>query len=121
MPIACDSVDLVWCRDVFEQVDDVDGALNQLTRVTKSGAPIVLFTTVATNRLTSEDRKILRGHLGNTDQNLDRSWLEQRFEHAGLEIDAVRSVGTEWREYAEERTQPVSRAAATRSATTTGR
>lgn len=110
MPIPDDSVDLVWCRDVFEQVDDVEGALSQMARVAKPGAPVVLFTTVVTDELRADERAMLRGHMGNIDQNLDRRWLERRFADAGLEIDTVRSVGTEWREFAEERTQPVSRA-----------
>lgn len=76
----------------------------------KPGAPMVLFTTVVTDSLNSNDRAILRGHMGNIDENLDRPWLEQRFVSAGFEIDAVRSVGTEWREHAEARTQPVSTA-----------
>ena len=110
MPVADDSVDFVWCRDVFEQVDDVDAALAQLARVMKPQALMLLFTTVVTDALTSEDRTLLRGHMGNIDQNLDRGWLEQRFARAGFEIAAVRSVGTEWREHAEERDQPVSKA-----------
>lgn len=110
MPIPDDSIDLIWCRDVFEQVDDVDGALAHLARVMKPGTPMVLFTTVVTDALTDDDRAILSGHMGNIDENLERSWLEQRFVSAGFEIEAVRSVGTEWREYAEERTQPVSTA-----------
>lgn len=110
MPIPDDSIDLIWCRDVFEQVDDVDGALDQLARVAKAGSPIVLFTTVVTDLLTNDDRALLQRHMGNIDENLDRGWLEARFAQAGLEIDSVRSVGTEWREHSEERTQPVSKA-----------
>lgn len=49
-------------------------------------------------------------HLGNVDGNLDRSFMEAAFERAGLQIERVQVVGTEWREYAEEREQPVSRA-----------
>lgn len=110
MPMADSSVDLVWCRDVFEQLDDVDGALAELARVTKPGSRMVAFTVVVTDALSSDERAMLRGHMGNIDKNLDREWLEERFVDAGLEIESMRSVGTEWREYAEERTQPVSTA-----------
>lgn len=110
IPIADDVVDLIWCRDVFEQVDGVAGALRELARVAKPNAPMVLFTTVVTGRLTGDDRTILGGHLGNIEENLERGWLESRFGEAGFVVDEVRSIGTEWREYAEERTQPVSKA-----------
>lgn len=110
MPMPDHSVDLIWCRDVFEQVDAVDAALAELARVSKPGAPMVLFTTVVTDALSPQERALLSKHMGNIDQNLDREWLEQQFSNAGFEIEATMSVGTEWREYAEERTQPVSTA-----------
>jgi len=52
----------------------------------------------------------MRRHLGNVDGNLDRTALERVFTEVGLSIERVRVIGTEWREYAEERNQPVSRA-----------
>src|SRR4051812_8050275 len=36
--------DLVWCRDVLGQVDELDAALAELARVMKPGAPMVAFT-----------------------------------------------------------------------------
>lgn len=110
MPIPDDSIDLVWTRNVFEQLDDVDGALAQLARVAKPGAPMVVYTTVVTDSLNDRERAMLGRHMGNIDENLDRSWLEQRFADAGIEIETARSVGTEWCEFAEERVQPVSTA-----------
>ncbi len=110
MPIRDNSIDLVWCRDVFEQVDDVTGALDQLARVTKPGAPMVLFTTVMTDAMSTDERLMMRHHMGNIEQNLDRTWLEARFTDAGFDIDTVRSIGTEWREHGEERSQPLSKA-----------
>lgn len=102
--------DFVWCRDVVEQVDDLDGALREVVRVMKAGARLLLFTTVATDLLTSDDAAMMRRHLGNVEANLDRSALESAFVRSGLAVETRRVIGTEWREYAEERTQPVSRA-----------
>ncbi len=110
MPLETDSIDMIWCRDVFEQVDDPPAALAGLARVLKPGAPLLLFTTVVTDRLLDEERTLLGSHMGNVDRNLDRSWLEAQFVAAGLTIESVRSVGTEWREYAEERHHVVSTA-----------
>jgi hypothetical protein len=42
--------------------------------------------------------------------NLDEFTLGSAFADAGLAVDEKDVIGTEWREYAEERTQPVSRA-----------
>lgn len=110
MPIAGNTVDLVWCRDVFEQLDDVEGGLAELARVMKPAASMLAFTVVVTDALTDGERSMLRGHMGNIDKNLDRGWLEERFVAAGFEVESIQSVGTQWREYAEERTQPVSTA-----------
>lgn len=52
---------------------------------------------------------LLRNHGGNVYSNLDRSRLETAFAAAGILIEQVDEIGTQWREYAEERTQPVSR------------
>ena len=110
IPLPDSHVDAVWCRDVLEQVDDVDSALCELVRVVKPGAPILVYTTVVTDRLTPAERTMLTHSMGNVDENLDRSRIEAAFDTAGLTIESVRPIGTEWREHAEERTQPVSRA-----------
>jgi SAM-dependent methyltransferase len=110
VPYADGYFDFVWCRDVLEQVDDLPGALGEVARVMKPDARFLVYTTFATDRLTAEDRDMMRRHLGNVDDNLDRAGLEATFERAGLLVESVRPIGTEWREYAEERTQPVSRA-----------
>jgi ubiquinone/menaquinone biosynthesis C-methylase UbiE len=102
--------DFVWCRDVLEQVDDLAGALREVVRVMTPDARLLVYTTVATDLLTPEDADMMRRHLGNVDGNLDRIALELSFERSGLLAESVRLIGTEWREYAEERTQPVSRA-----------
>jgi SAM-dependent methyltransferase len=102
--------DFVWCRDVLEQVDDVRGALREVVRVMARDARLLVYTTVATDRLTTEDAALMRRHLGNVDGNLDRGALELAIGRSGLAVESVRVIGTEWREHAEERTQPVSRA-----------
>jgi len=105
-----DYFDLVWCRDVLEQIDDLDGALREVVRVMKPQARLLVFTTVATELMTVQDAELMSRHLGNVDGNLDRSMLESAFRRAGLTVERARVIGTEWREHAEERTQPVSRA-----------
>ncbi len=102
--------DLVWCRDVLEQVDDLGGALAELARVMNPTARLLVYTTVATELLEGRDAEMMRRHLGNVEANLDRRYLEAAFERANLSIENQYSIGTEWREYLEERTMPGSRA-----------
>lgn len=110
VPSDDDSFDFVWCRDVLEQVDDLDGALGELVRVMKPHARFVVYTTFATELLDGRDAAMMRRHLGNVESNLDAGYVEAAFGRAHLEIELTDVVGTEWREYAEERTQPASRA-----------
>ena len=110
LPYDDGSFDFVWCRDVLEQVDDLDGAMSELVRVMKSGARLLVYTTFATELLDGRDAEMLRRHLGNVDGNLDERNVEGAFRRAGLEIERKDVIGTEWREYGEEHTQPVSRA-----------
>ena len=102
--------DFVWCRDVLEQVDDLGGALVELARVMKPAARLLVYTTVTTDLLTAGDAEVMRRHLGNVEENLDRATLEAAFARSGFTVESFDVIGTEWREYAEERTQPVSRA-----------
>lgn len=102
--------DFVWCRDVVEQVDDLEGALREMVRIMKPRSHVLINTTVTTDRLTAQDAALLGHHLGNVDGNLDRSRLEDAFTRSGLTIEKQTTVGTEWAEHAEERSQPTSRA-----------
>jgi ubiquinone/menaquinone biosynthesis C-methylase UbiE len=110
LPYPDDYFNFVWCRDVLEQVDDLDGGLRELVRVMKPEARLLVYTVVTTDLLTVADAAMMRRHLGNVQGNLHRATLEAAFETSGLAMESVRLVGTEWREWAEERTQPVSRA-----------
>ena len=110
LPYDDGQIDLVWCRDVLEQVDDLDGALAELARVTRRGSRLLVYTTFATELLDGADAELLRRHLGNVHENLDAGAVEAAFERAGLRVERKEVIGTEWREHAEERTQPVSRA-----------
>jgi len=110
LPYPDDTFDFVWCRDVVEQVDDLDGALAELRRVMKPRARLLVYTTFATELLGGPDAQMMRRHLGNVEGNLDRAQVESAFERAGFAVERTDLIGTEWREYTEERTQPASRA-----------
>ncbi|GAA0960835.1 hypothetical protein GCM10009554_76370 [Kribbella koreensis] len=102
--------DLIWCREVVPQLEDLAGALAGAASVLKADGRMVVFTQTATELLTAGEAEMMSRHLGNVIANLDEATLETAFAGAGLVVDEKDVIGTEWREYAEERTQPVSRA-----------
>lgn len=75
----------------------------------KPAARLLVYTTVATELLDDRDAAMMRHALGNVERNLDAGNLEDAFQQAGLMIERKEPIGTEWREHAEERSQPVSR------------
>jgi hypothetical protein len=68
----------------------------------------VIYTVFATPRLEPREAAAVNAPLGNLLKNLDRDWVERAFAQAGLGIERFDEIGTEFREYDEERTQPVS-------------
>ena len=102
--------DFVWCRDVLEQVDDLDRALAESFRVLRGGGRMLVYTTLATDRLTLQDAALLDRHLGNVAGNLDEGRVEAAFARAGFVLEHKDEIGTEWREHVEERAGTVSRA-----------
>jgi len=109
VPAADGSIDFVWCRDVLVQVDDLVGGLRGLRRVMSRDARLLAYSSFATDRLDGQDLAMMRRHLGWLDDNVRRTFMESAYADAGFAIERVEEIGTEWREYAEERTQSTSR------------
>ena len=70
---------------------------------------MLVYTVFVTDLLTPRELALLERHLGNVSSNLVERNVEDAFESAGLEIERKDAIGTEYKEYAEERTQPASR------------
>ena len=102
------SVDVVWCRDVLEVIPDLQAGLSEVARVLKPGGSAVIYTVFATARLEPREAAAVNQPLGNVPQNLERAWVEEAFEQAGFVVDRLEEIGTEFREYDEERTRPAS-------------
>lgn len=100
--------DLVWCRDVLEQVEPLAAFMSQCARVLKPGHRMIAYTNLATDRLEPREDTMLTRHFGHVARNLDENNLRAAFDAAGLVVERRDAVGTRWREYAEERSQPVS-------------
>jgi SAM-dependent methyltransferase len=108
LPYPDDEFELVWCRDVIEGVEPLEAAFAEVARVLKPGGRVVLYTVVATDRLEPGDEALLARHLGIVRRNLEESVVAAAFGRAGLEAERKDVIGTEWREWEEERTQPAS-------------
>lgn len=102
------SVDVVWCRDVLEQVDDVHASLSGAAALLRPGGTMVVFT-VIDNGLDEADLRLLAAHRGVVVENLAPARLSAAYTGAGLTLERTIEVGTRWREYAEERSGTVSR------------
>jgi SAM-dependent methyltransferase len=102
------SVDVVWCRDVLEVIPDLHAGLSEVARVLKPGGSAVIYTVFATPRLEPREAAAVNQPLGTVPQNLERAWVEEAFKQAGFRVERLEEIGTEFREYEEERTQPVS-------------
>jgi ubiquinone/menaquinone biosynthesis C-methylase UbiE len=109
IPWPDDSFDLVWCRDVIEVVEPLEAAVAEVARVLRPGGHLVVFTVFATDRLEPKEAALLAQSLAVVPANLVEVTVDAAFSRAGLEVVAKEAIGTEWREHAEERTQPVSR------------
>jgi SAM-dependent methyltransferase len=102
------SFDVVWCRDVIESVPDLQAGMSEVARVLKPAGAAVIYTAFATPRLEPREAAALSQPVGIVPQNLERLWVEATFEQAGFRVERLEEIGTEFREYDEERTQPVS-------------
>jgi SAM-dependent methyltransferase len=109
VPLDAGAIDFVWCRDVLVQVDDLVGGLRGMHRVMSPDARLLAYCGFATDRLDGADLEMMRRHLGWLEDNVRRERMEAAYADAGFVIERVEEIGTEWREYGEERTQSTSR------------
>jgi ubiquinone/menaquinone biosynthesis C-methylase UbiE len=103
------SFDLVWCRDVIEVVVELETGIAEMARVLRPGGHLIVFTVFATDRLEPNEADLLGQSLAVVPANLVEENVGAAFRRAGLAVVLKDMIGTEWREYAEERTQRVSR------------
>lgn len=104
-----DHFDFIWCRDVLELVEGLERGLFEAARVLKPDGVMLVYTNFATELFEPREAVMIHGPPGNVQANLDEDVVEAAFQRAGLVVDRKEVIGTEWREYEEERTSPVSR------------
>ena len=81
-----------------------------MRRVLSSQGHLLLYSVFATERLEPGEAEAVHRPMGNIPTNYDRPRVERLLSEAGLSVERVEDVGTQWREYEEERTQSASEA-----------
>ena len=108
IPVPDAFFDFIWCRDVVGVVDQLPEALAEMRRALNPEGHLLLYSVFATERLEPREAELVHRPMGNIPANYDRPRVERLFGEAGLSIERVEEIGTQWREYEEERTQPAS-------------
>jgi len=103
LPVADESVDLVWCRDVLTLVADLDRVFAEMHRVLRPDGRALVYLMLATDLL--EPQEAIRFYSDElVPTSLDAEHVEAAMTDAGLSIDERIEIGSEWGERAEEET-----------------
>jgi SAM-dependent methyltransferase len=104
------SADLVWCRDTIEQVPALEEFLAAAAGLLTPAGRMIVYTNIVTELLEPGEAAMTRRHFGVVPANMDKRRLLDAYRASGLVVEQTIVVGSQWREWAEERTQPVSQA-----------
>jgi SAM-dependent methyltransferase len=102
LPVADDSVDLVWCRDVLILVPELERVYQELARVLKPGGRALVYQMFAGERLEPRESAELWGLLGGDRRSAEPGVTDRAIAAAGLRVDELLVLGSEWGEHAEE-------------------
>ena len=97
LPLGDASADWIWCRDVLVHADTRRG-LAECARVLRPGGTMLVYVTLATDRLEPREATELAGGLAVVPESLDAEALERSGREAGLALVSVDRLGSEWRE-----------------------
>ncbi len=96
------SVDLIWCRDVLEHVEDLETVFGEFRRVLRPGGTAVIYQMTATNWLTPAEAARMWPPGGIYASSVDPQHFEAAISTAGLLTRQCIQLHGEWRERAEE-------------------
>lgn len=102
LPAAGASVELVWCKEVFEHIEAPDRAFAECRRVLRPGGHVLLRQMFATDRLEPREAEWLWRTMGVVPANADPTHIEAAFEAAGLHAKECIVLAGEWGEFGQE-------------------
>ncbi|MGH7999279.1 MAG: class I SAM-dependent methyltransferase [Brasilonema sp.] len=102
IPFEDAAFDLIWCRDVLEQVPSLQQSFRECGRVLKPNGNMVLFTTYATELMETKEATRIYNALGVVSENMSLEYVEDCFKDAGLQILSRQTIGSEVTQYYEE-------------------
>jgi SAM-dependent methyltransferase len=97
MPFADASFDWIWCRDVLLHVD-LSCGLGECARVLRPGGALLVYVTLATDRLEPREAEQLAAGAALRAESFDAARVEAAASEAGLALRSVDRLGSEWRE-----------------------
>jgi len=104
IPAADAAAGLVWCRDVLVHVSDLAGAFTEFRRVLAPGGRVLVYQMFGTDRLEPREAAWLWDTMGVVAASADPARTETAIRATGLRIDECIELGSEWGEWAQERT-----------------
>jgi SAM-dependent methyltransferase len=96
------SIDLVWCRDVLEHVEDLETVFGEFRRVLRPSGTALIYQMTATDWLTPAEAARMWPTVGIHASSVDPQRFEAAITAAGLVIRQCIQLHGEWRERAEE-------------------
>ncbi|MBZ4422480.1 class I SAM-dependent methyltransferase [Myxococcus sp. RHSTA-1-4] len=86
MPLEDASVDFVWCLDMFNHVEDIDGALKECARVLKPGGSMMNCSAVGSDLLEPREAQRVTYRIGINPDTLSPERMAAAYETAGLHV-----------------------------------
>jgi SAM-dependent methyltransferase len=104
LPLADESIDLIWCREVLVLIEDLGTAFAECRRVLRPHGRMLIYQNCRTDRLEPREAELL-GETG----RFDAQRMELAFSAAGFEAEEFMELGSEIGERIEEDTGEASR------------
>jgi ketosteroid isomerase-like protein len=103
LPLPDATVDLVWCRNALYHVAAIDRAAAEFRRVLRPGGRVLVYQMFATDRLEPAEAAWLWRTMGVHPCSADAGQVERALTVGGLRVDDCVVFGTEFGEWAAER------------------
>lgn len=98
IPLADDTVDVVYSRDMMGHVEDLDGALAECRRVLTPNGSMLIHEVFGTDLLEPSEKARICADLATVPERLSREVFEDSVRRSGFTIQAVDVIGSEWME-----------------------